>query len=89
MLAMSPPSRAKLFRAYADRFRESLAAGLVVEDVVRALSDACKRSIEDETPPTTQERVRTIAFYAACAQALDEASAKIKTAAAARNVRAS
>ncbi len=48
--------------------------------VVRALADACKRAIEDETPPNTKERKRKIVFYATCAQVLDEAAAKIKEA---------
>lgn len=74
-------TRSQLFQAYAKRFHESLRAGLVVEDVVKALADACKRAIEDEVPPSTKERKRKIAFYVACAAALDEAAAKIKAAA--------
>lgn len=75
---MSP--RSQRVRAYAERFHESLTAGLVLEDVVRALADACKRAIEDETPPSTKARRSKIAFYARCAEVLDEAAAKIKEA---------
>ena len=73
-------SRSERIRSYAQRFHESLSAGLVVEDVVRALADACKRAIEDETPPNTRERKRKIAFYAKCVEALDEAATKIRAA---------
>jgi hypothetical protein len=73
-------SRAERVRAYATRFHESLTAGLVVEDVVKALADACKRAIEDETPANTRGRERKIAFYVRCAEVLDEAARKIKEA---------
>jgi hypothetical protein len=73
-------SRPQRVRAYAKRFHESLTAGLVVEDVVKALADACKRAIEDETPPNTAERKRKIGFYVKCAEVLDEAAKKIKEA---------
>lgn len=71
-------TRPQLVRAYAKRFHESLTAGLVVEDVVRALSDACKRAIEDETPPSNKARQRKIAYYVKCIEALDEAATKIE-----------
>jgi hypothetical protein len=72
--------RVQRIRAYAERFHESLTAGLDLEDVVRALADACKRAIEDETPPSTKARKRKIAFYARCAEVFDEAAVKIKEA---------
>lgn len=73
-------TKASRVRLYAKRFHESLQAGLSVEEVVTALADACKRAIEDETPPRTKERARKIACYAAAAQVLDEAAAKIREA---------
>jgi hypothetical protein len=73
-------TRSQTVRAYAKRFHESLTAGLVLEDVVKALADACKRAIEDETPPSTQQRKKKIAFYSTCAVVLDEAAAKIREA---------
>jgi hypothetical protein len=71
-------TRAQTVRAYAKRLHESLSAGLIVEDVVKALADACKRAIEDETPPSTPQRKKKIAFYVRCIQALDEAAEKVK-----------
>jgi len=73
-------SRVQRVRAYAKQFHESISAGLIVEDVVRALADACKRAIEDETPPSTKSRKRKVAFYARCAEVLDDAARKIKEA---------
>lgn len=73
-------SRPQRVRAYAERFHESLTAGLDVEDVVRALADACKRAIEDETPSNTRSRKRKVAFYAKCAEVLGEAAGKIREA---------
>ena len=73
-------TRVERVRAYAVRFHESLGAGLVVEDVVRGLADACKRAIEDQTPPRTKTRKKKIEFYARCAVILDDAAAKIKEA---------
>ena len=70
--------RAKLRQAYTERFVESLAAGLVVEDVVLALADACKRAIENEVPPSTKVRAERIRFLARCAVALDEAAKKVR-----------
>lgn len=71
---------AQRVRAYAERFHESLNAGLVLEEVLLALADACKRAIEDQTPPNSQRRQRKIAFYTRCVEVLDEAAAKIKEA---------
>lgn len=73
-------SRADRVRAYAKRFHESLTAGLVVEDVLLGLADACKRAIEDETPPNTQARKKKISFYIRCVEALEEAASKIREA---------
>lgn len=73
-------SRPERIRAYAERFHESLKAGLVVDEVVLALADACKRAIEDETPPRTKERKRKIDLYTKCAVVLDEAAKKIREA---------
>jgi hypothetical protein len=73
-------NRAERVRAYARRFHESIAAGLDVGDCVAALADACKRAIEDQTPPNTKERKRKLAYYVRCVEVLDDAAAKIKEA---------
>lgn len=73
-------TRAQRVRAYAERFHESLTAGLDLYDVLLALADACKRAIEDQTPTNTKERKRKLALYVRCAEVLDEAAAKIKEA---------
>ena len=71
-------NRAARVRSYAEQFHRSLSAGMSVEEVVVALADACKRAIEDETPPRTKDRQRKIALYARSAEALDAAAAKIR-----------
>lgn len=72
--------RIKNRQAYAKRFVESIAGGLVVEDVVLALADACKRAIEAEVPANSPGQKRAVRHLATCAEALGEAAKKIRAA---------
>lgn len=71
-------SRREQVSVYTKRFHESILAGLNIEDVVKALADACLRSIESETPARTRAGARRIVYLARCHAALTAASKNMK-----------